>query len=65
MTSDQIERKVERLIDALDARFMSDNNTMTQEQYNAKVKEIDDWATMEYRRADDRSNFREDFRHYN
>lgn len=64
MTKNQIERKVERLIDAIDKKFMADGNTWTQQEYDAKVYEIDQWASMEYRRADDRSNFREDFLNY-
>lgn len=52
MTADQIDRKVEKMVDRLDAEFMRDGNTWTQEQYDAEIKSIDDWAAMEYRRVD-------------
>jgi hypothetical protein len=42
MTEDQIERQVERMMDHLDAQFLS--SPMTQEEYDAKVREINAWA---------------------
>lgn len=48
LTEDQIERKVERMIDALDKSFM--NGDMTQEQYDTEMKSIDDWAQEQYKR---------------
>ena len=57
MTEDQIERKVERMVDRLDAQFMSDSNTMTQEEYDAEIESIDKWAAMEYRRKDGSAPF--------
>lgn len=51
MTEEQIERQVERMTNALDARFMADNNTMTQAEYDAESKKIGEWADAEFSRA--------------
>lgn len=48
MDNYQIEEKVERMIDRLDDRFMSDSNTMTQGQYDAEVRKIDQWANDQF-----------------
>lgn len=47
MTEEQLERAVERKVNSLDARFM--NSKMTQAEYDAEMKEINDWAEKEYR----------------
>lgn len=52
MTEDQIERHVETLTDRLDAAFLADNSKMTQDQYDAEIKAINDWAEYMYVRAD-------------
>jgi hypothetical protein len=49
MTEDQIERAVQSKFDRLDARFMSDSNTMTQATYDAAARAIHEWAENEYR----------------
>lgn len=46
MTEDQIECRVSRKVDALDARFMA--GKMTQEEYDAAQKAISEWADKEY-----------------
>lgn len=48
LTEDQIERKVERMIDALDKSFM--NGELTQDAYDKEMKSIDDWAQEQYKR---------------
>ncbi len=45
MTEDQIERKVERVMNNLDAQLMSYN--ITQEQYDREVMLLDKWAQMQ------------------
>lgn len=47
MTEDQIERRVESKIDAIDRAFMT--GRMTQAEYDAAIKAVDVWATMQYR----------------
>ena len=49
MTEEQIERAVERKVDALDARWMNMNNKMTQSEYDFEMKKIVHWADIEYR----------------
>jgi hypothetical protein len=44
MTEEQIERAVERSMDALDRRFMEARSGFTQAAYDAQVKAIDNWA---------------------
>jgi hypothetical protein len=48
MTEQDIKLKVERMIDRLDRRFMSDANTMTQVEYDAEVRKIYAWAEEQY-----------------
>ena len=64
MTEDQIERKVQKLIDALDKRFIEQNSSMSLEEYDKAMEEIDRWAGMEYRRKDGPAPYRENFRNY-
>jgi len=52
MNEHDIEIRVEKAIDRLDRRFMSDANTMTQAEYDHEVMLIDKWAAQEYRRAE-------------
>lgn len=47
MTEEQIERAVERKVNALDARFM--NSAMTQAEYDELSAAIAQWADNEYR----------------
>jgi hypothetical protein len=47
MTEDQIERRVERYIDHLDRVFMA--GEMTQDNYDKAMREILDWADIQYR----------------
>lgn len=61
MTEDQIENTVARRIDRVDAAFM--RGDMTQEQYDSAIADIDNWASMEYRRSRP-APFKEDFRTY-
>jgi hypothetical protein len=46
MTTEQIERRVEKTTDRIDARFM--NGELSQEQYDAEMKALDTWATQQY-----------------
>jgi len=46
MTADQIERQVERMMDHLDHRFM--NSAMTQEEYSAEIRKLNQWAKHQY-----------------
>ena len=43
MTEEQIERRVEGLMNALDHLFLTTD--MTQKEYDARIKEIDTWAS--------------------
>lgn len=45
----QIEIKVEKWTDRLDARYLADNSTMTEVEYKAQLKAIGDWADQAYR----------------
>jgi hypothetical protein len=45
MTEAQIERRVARMIDELDARYLS--TSMTADAYKARLKQIDQWAWMQ------------------
>lgn len=47
MTEDQIERRVERMFDALDARLM--RGDLTQAAYDAEAAKVSAWAESEYR----------------
>jgi hypothetical protein len=46
MTEHEIELRVERAMDALDRRLM--NGSISQVQYDLKVKELDAWAEKQY-----------------
>lgn len=46
LTAEQIERKVERAFDSLDARLM--NGSLTQAEYDREAKEINKWAEKQY-----------------
>jgi len=45
MTEDQIERKVERMIDRLDREYLS--TPMSADTYKLRMKQIDEWAWMQ------------------
>lgn len=47
ITEMQIEREAERMMDALDKRFL--NSDMTQKEYELQVEEINYWAKLRYR----------------
>lgn len=47
MTEDQIERRVEMIMDSLDARLMS--GSLSQSEYDQEVKRLNDWAEEQYR----------------
>jgi len=47
MTKDQIERTVERRMNALDYQLIT-KNTLTQAQYDIEVKKLNDWAELQY-----------------
>jgi hypothetical protein len=47
MTEDQIERRVERMMDALDAQLMS--GALTQGEYDSNVRDLDAWAEAKLR----------------
>ena len=48
MTEEQIEIRVEKMIDALDRRFTA-GGSMTQDEYDAALREIDAWAAAQRR----------------
>lgn len=50
MTEDQIERRVEKLTDAIDYVYMH-TPSMTKAEYEAECKRISDWADAQYRLA--------------
>ena len=45
MTEDQIERRVEKMVDELDRQYLT--ICMTADSYTARMKQIDDWAWMQ------------------
>lgn len=49
MTEDQIERIVERQMDKLDLQYTK--GMLTNEEYEAEVRELDNWANDEYRQS--------------
>ena len=49
MTEDQIERAVERRMDALDRHLMS--GELSQAKYDLAVCELDEWAEEQYRQC--------------
>jgi hypothetical protein len=46
MTEDQIERRVERMMDALDAQLM--NGALTQREYDSNVRDLNAWAEAKF-----------------
>jgi hypothetical protein len=46
MTTEQIERRVEKSTDRIDSRFMS--GELSQEQYDAEMKALSAWADEQY-----------------
>jgi hypothetical protein len=50
MTEDQIERRVERAMDRLDARLMSDR--LSQAEYDREIVALDKWASQQARYVD-------------
>lgn len=46
MSEEQIERRVERRVDALDARFMA--GLLSQSEYDAEMARIHKWASEAY-----------------
>lgn len=46
MTADQIERKVEKMTDALDRQLMSGG--LPQKEYDIAMKELAQWAERQY-----------------
>jgi hypothetical protein len=47
LTEEQIERRVERMTDRVDARLM--NGSLTQEAYDVAIEFVNEWAEREYR----------------
>lgn len=47
MTEDQIERRVERLMDQLDYRLIAEN-TLTQAEYDEEVSKLRAWGDSQY-----------------
>lgn len=45
MTEEQIERRVERMVDSLDREYLS--TSMTADHYKLRMKQIDDWAWLQ------------------
>lgn len=52
MTESEIEYRVEKMIDDLDANLMM--NSITQEEYDREITKIDQWANQQYRYLDDK-----------
>jgi hypothetical protein len=50
MTEDQIERRVERAMDRLDARLMS--GRLSQVEYDRAIVALDKWASQQARSVD-------------
>ena len=49
MTEDQIERRVERMMDHLDRVYL--NGGMTQDDYDKAVRDLNEWSKHEYRKG--------------
>lgn len=49
MTEEQIERIAEREMNRLDKELL--NGSITQEEYNQEVRELDHWIKEEYRHS--------------
>lgn len=47
MTEDQIERRAERMMNALDRAYLASG--MTEAEYREEIRKIDNWARDEYR----------------
>lgn len=45
MTESQIERRVEKMVDQLDAEYLS--SSISADRYQLRMKQIDDWAWMQ------------------
>lgn len=45
MTENQIERRVEKMVDELDRQYLS--TSMTADSYAQRMKQIDQWAWMQ------------------
>lgn len=52
MTEAEIEYRVERVMDDLDANLMM--NSITQEEYDREVVRLDQWASQQYRYLTDK-----------
>jgi len=50
VTEEMIERAVESKVNTLDRKFMKSN--MTQEDYDQKMREINEWADAQYNAAE-------------
>lgn len=48
LTADQIERRVERETDKIDAAFMA--GRLSQAEYDTEMKSLSEWADREYAR---------------
>jgi hypothetical protein len=46
MTADEIERRVEKMTDALDRQLM--NNVLSQKDYDIAMAELSEWADRQY-----------------
>lgn len=46
MTHDEIERRVEKMTDALDRQLM--NNVLPQKEYDIAIRELTEWAEKQY-----------------
>ena len=47
---EQIERKVERMVNRLDREFLSGKFHMTEWEYERRLRLIDEWAKVQLRR---------------
>jgi len=52
MTEAEIEYRVEKMMDRLDANLMT--NSITQKDYDREVIRLDQWASQQYRHLDDK-----------
>jgi len=50
VTEEMIERAVESKVNSLDRKFMKSN--MTQEDYDEKMRKINEWADAQYNAAE-------------
>lgn len=46
LSEEQIERRIEKATDRLDRQFM--NGSITQEEYDAEIKALDEWANEQF-----------------